>query len=127
MKCLTRDLDFSKKKVDGEEVWNSPQDVEDFLWYVDTVLPKATANGKDWDEGKHCHMTISKGTAPNDDNHCCIAPGTEAFAVLCLEGCRERWKAIERVKKENNATKYQHCIYDLEGKEVHEEKVSEFG
>jgi len=127
MKCLTRDLDFSKKKVDGEEVWNSPQDVQDFLWYVDNLMPKATANGKDWDEGKRYYMTISHGHAPNHHNHFYITPGTEAFAVLCLEGCRERWQAIDRVKKENNATKYQHCIYDLDDTKVHEEKVSEFG
>ena len=125
MKCLTRDLDFSTKEVDGKVVYNSPQDVADFMWHHDKVLPKATGNQADWSEGKRHCMTISEGTAPNDDNRHHIAPGTEAFAVLCLEGCMGRWKAIARVKAEKNAKRCQDAVYDHDGNEVHEETASE--
>lgn len=126
IRCLKREIDFTfTVDENGAKVWNNKDDVDLFCRYWTEILPQATANGHDWDDGKKYYMTISGAHAPNDPNHFYITPSTEAFAVLALEGNRYRWEAIQAVMDECKGYKhYQDAVYDLDGKQVTDKTVS---
>jgi len=90
---IKRDLDMA-----------DPQDYEDFDWWWNTVLPKATANQAEWNPDKRHYVTIIEGAPVSNPNAKHIAPSTEAFVAVCVENNRNRWPAIYHLKRQPEHT-----------------------
>lgn len=104
-KVVMRDLVAYKE----DEVDDEGNPVEDtkrtehlvflFEWYVTTLLP-CFAGNKWWGAEKLHKGCVSSLLLPNTERSYMVPPSTEAFALVAYENCYERWKALDKFRKE---------------------------
>ena len=82
-KCLTRDI-------------NTDEEYEIFVFYCEELLGKVVG-ASEWTSKIRCFTTISDAIRPDTDVPL-ISPGDEAFAVLLVDNCLDRW--TEDAKRE---------------------------
>jgi hypothetical protein len=88
MKILTRDPGVDKKL---------------FAWWWETYMPKATGNQKIWNEKNKYFGNLSTHCPPGMPRDVFITPSTEAWGMLLIMNCRERWPKIMQLKKASSA------------------------
>lgn len=80
LQCAIRDIDDEDKKS-----------MEFFMWYVDQVVPQATACAEVFGTSKRCFERVSECKLPGSATKLTIPASTEAFLVLVWEGYRTSW------------------------------------
>jgi hypothetical protein len=88
MKIITRDPGVNKKL---------------FAWWWETYMPKATGNQKIWNEKNKYFGKLSTHCPPGMPKDVFITPSTEAWGMLLIMNCRERWPKIMNLKKASSA------------------------
>jgi hypothetical protein len=88
LKILTRD-----PKVDKDL----------FVWYWDQYLPKVAGTSKAWNKKIKYFGLISLHHPPDNPKNVYITPSTEAWAVLLIMNCRDRWPKQKELKEQNSA------------------------
>jgi hypothetical protein len=76
-KCLTRDIE-------------TDQEYEIFVFYCEEILGKMVG-ASEWQPKIRCFTTISDAIRQGTKKVPLISPGDEAFAVLLVDNCLERW------------------------------------
>ena len=87
LKVLTRDPDCDKQL---------------FVWWWDVYIPKAAGSSKIWPHEKRWFGCISTDCPPGKPDKPFITPSTEAWGLILIENCRDRWPKL-KAQKENHA------------------------
>ena len=83
------------------------------LWWVDKMLPKATANTHHFGPNKRFYAPISR---VKTEEKLDLPPGTEAFAFLMYENCWQRWQYMWQMKKKHPGKRIITCKSRKEAK-----------
>ena len=91
--CLTRDLSTA-----------NAQDMEDYEFYYNTLMDKATGFADRWNIAHRGYMTLCEAKPPrhcpliepakgDEDRIFYVTPETEAYALLIIRGSFDKWRA----------------------------------
>ena len=83
MKIITRD-----KKVDKDL----------FCWWWDQYMPRAAGSQRVWNKKIKYFGTISEHAPPGNPKDVYITPSTEAWGLLLIMNCRDRWPKLMELK-----------------------------
>ena len=74
-----------------------------FAWWWSEYMPKAIGNSKFWNDKIKFFGHLSTHAPPEKPKEVYITPSTEAWGLLLIENCRERWPKLMAQKAESSA------------------------
>ena len=74
-----------------------------FAWWWDVYMPKAAGTAKTWNKKVRYFGLLSTHAPPGSPKDVFITPSTEAFGLLLIMNCRDRWPKLMALKEKNSA------------------------
>ena len=74
-----------------------------FAWWWDVYMAKAAGTSKAWNKKIKYFGLLSKHAPPGNPNAVYITPSTEAWGMLLIINCRDRWPKIMELKKKSSS------------------------
>ena len=72
-----------------------------FEWWWDEYMPKACGSAKVWNKLTKYFGLMRSHHPPACNNKVYITPSTEAWGMLLIENCRDRWPKLMKLKEKN--------------------------
>jgi len=107
--CITWMKDNNKKKLPSNtefmKILNRDPGVDKklFAWWWDSYMAKAAGSSKIWNKKNKYFGLLSTHAPPGSPKEVYITPSTEAWGLLLIENCRERWPKLMAIKEKNSA------------------------
>ena len=93
---------ITQRQINGETGGAAcNKEVEQFVWYLTEILPKATANPTHWGKSKMAFTKVSQAHFPGNPGKLYIPSSTEAFILVVWEGYLDLWKHQFQLKLKN--------------------------
>jgi len=78
-----------------------------FAWWWEDFMPKADASADHWNKETKYFGCLSTAHPPDSPGEPYITPSTEAYAMLMIMNCRDKWPKLKAIKDSSS----ERCIY----------------
>ena len=97
LKEMPSDAEFMKIIERSKDV-----DKDLFAWWWEEYMPKAAGSAKIWNKKLKYYGRLSDHAPPNNPYQVYITPSTEAWGLLLILNCRQRWPKLLELKAKSS-------------------------